>query len=51
MAKKIVRKKSNRTASKAKKETRNRFNLETLRPPRGSRQRKVRVSAAASAPS
>jgi large subunit ribosomal protein L15 len=43
MAKKIVRKKSNRTASKAKKETRNRFNLETLRPPRGSRQRKVRV--------
>src|SRR5436190_20523501 len=43
MAKKIVRKKSNRTASKVKKETRNRFNLETLRPPRGSRQRKVRV--------
>src|SRR5712672_1702614 len=43
MAKKIVRKKSNRTASKAKKETRNRYNLETLRPPRGSRKRKVRV--------
>src|ERR1700719_774690 len=43
MAKKIVKKKSNRTASKAKKETRNRFNLETLRPPRGSRKRKVRV--------
>src|SRR5260370_24091223 len=43
MAKKIVRKKSNRTAGKAKQETRNRFNLETLRPPRGSRQRKVRV--------
>src|ERR1700745_2508180 len=43
MAKKIVRKKSNRAASKVKKETRNRFNLETLRPPRGSRQRKVRV--------
>jgi large subunit ribosomal protein L15 len=42
MAKKIVRKKS-RAASKVKKETRNRFNLETLRPPRGSRQRKVRV--------
>jgi len=43
MAKKIVAKKSNRTASKAKKETRNRFNLETLRPPRGSRKKKVRV--------
>jgi len=43
MAQKIVRKKSNRTASKAKKETRNRFNLETLRPPRGSRKKKVRV--------
>ena len=43
MAKKIVRKKSNRAASKVKKETRNRFSLETLRPPRGSRQRKVRV--------
>src|ERR1700746_3449585 len=43
MAKKIVRKKSNRTASKAKKETRSSVNLETLRPPRGSRHRKVRV--------
>src|SRR6266478_2345160 len=43
MAKKIVAKKSNRTASKTKKETRNRFNLETLRPPRGSRKKKVRV--------
>src|SRR5712672_753980 len=43
MAKKIIRKKSNRTASKVKKETRNRYNLETLRPPRGSRKRKVRV--------
>src|SRR5258708_9908114 len=43
MAKKIIRKKSIRTASKAKRETRNRFNLETLRPPRGSRHRKVRV--------
>jgi large subunit ribosomal protein L15 len=43
MAQKIVRKKSNRTAGKAKKETRNRFNLETLRPPRGSRKKKVRV--------
>jgi len=43
MAKKIVAKKSNRTASKAKKETRSRFNLETLRPPRGSRKKKVRV--------
>src|SRR6266436_4394113 len=43
MAKKIVRKKSNRTASRVKKETRNRYNLETLRPPRGSRHRKVRV--------
>jgi large subunit ribosomal protein L15 len=43
MAQKIVRKKSNRTGSKAKKETRNRFNLETLRPPRGSRKKKVRV--------
>jgi len=43
MAQKIVRKKSNRTASKAKKETRNRFSLETLRPPRGSRKKKVRV--------
>src|SRR5260221_6160319 len=43
MAKKIVEKKPNRTASKAKTETRNRFNLESLRPPRGSRHRKVRV--------
>ena len=43
MAKKIIRKKSNRTASKVKKETLNRYNLETLRPPRGSRHRKVRV--------
>src|SRR6202140_1263699 len=43
MAKKIIRKKSNRTASKVKKETPNRYNLETLRPPRGSRKRKVRV--------
>src|SRR6202051_2836428 len=43
MAKKIVRKKSNRTASKAKKEARSSVNLETLRPPRGSRHRKVRV--------
>ena len=43
MAKKIVKKKSNRTASKAPKATRNRFNLETLRPATGSRQRKVRV--------
>jgi large subunit ribosomal protein L15 len=43
MAKKIVRKKSNRTASKAKKVTRSSVNLETLRPPRGSRHRKVRV--------
>src|SRR5271165_28942 len=43
MAKKIVARKSNRTASKAKKETRNSVNLETLRPPRGSRHRKVRV--------
>src|SRR6202140_4078191 len=43
MAKKIVRKKSNRTASKAKRETRSSVNLETLRPPRGSRHRKVRV--------
>jgi len=45
MAKKIVRKKSNRTASKAKKETRSSVNLETLRPPRGSRHRKVRVGS------
>jgi len=43
MAQKIVRKKSNRTAGKDKKETLNRFNLETLRPPRGSRKKKVRV--------
>jgi large subunit ribosomal protein L15 len=43
MAKKIVRKKSNRTVSKAAKETRNRYNLETLRPASGSRKRKVRV--------
>jgi large subunit ribosomal protein L15 len=44
MAKKIVRKSSNRTAKKSgAKVTRNRFNLETLRPPRGSRKRKVRV--------
>ena len=43
MAKKILKRKSNRTASKPKKETRNRFNLETLAPARGSRQRKVRV--------
>jgi len=43
MAKKIIRKKSNRTSSKVKKDTRNRYNLETLRPPRGSRKRKVRV--------
>ena len=44
MAKKIVRKKSNRTAGKAAKtESRSSVNLETLRPPRGSRQRKVRV--------
>lgn len=43
MAKKIVKKKSNRSASKAKKETRNRYNLETLAPARGSRHRKVRV--------
>jgi large subunit ribosomal protein L15 len=45
MVKKIVRKKSNRTAAKrtGKKESRNRFNLETLRPPHGSRKRKVRV--------
>ena len=43
MAKKMVRKKSNPSAGKARKETRNRFNLETLAPARGSRQRKVRV--------
>jgi len=43
MAKKIIRRKSTRNASKVKKETRNRYNLETLRPPRGSRKRKVRV--------
>ena len=44
MAKKIVRKKSNRTARKAAKtESRSSLNLETLRPPRGSRHRKVRV--------
>src|ERR1700756_2451069 len=44
MAKKIVRKKSNRTARKAAKtESRSSVNLETLRPPRGSRHRKVRV--------
>src|SRR6266436_236073 len=45
MAKKIVRKASNRTPGKkaANKERRNSFNLETLRPPRGSRKRKVRV--------
>ena len=43
MAKKIVKKKSNRIASKAPKVTRNRFNLETLRPATGSRKRKVRV--------
>src|SRR6266704_2704846 len=45
MAKKIVRKTSNRTSGKkaGNKERRNSFNLETLRPPRGSRKRKVRV--------
>jgi large subunit ribosomal protein L15 len=43
MAKKIVARKSNRTASKAKKAPRNRFNLETLAPASGSRHRKVRV--------
>jgi len=52
MAKKIVAKKSNRTAGRSAKKTgndagktaaSNRYNLETLRPPRGSRKRKVRV--------
>src|SRR5207247_10709075 len=45
MAKKIVRKTSNRTSGRkaGNKERRNSFNLETLRPPRGSRKRKVRV--------
>jgi large subunit ribosomal protein L15 len=44
MAQKFVKRKSNRTASKAgKKDTRSRYNLETLRPPRGSRKKKVRV--------
>jgi large subunit ribosomal protein L15 len=43
MAKRIVKKKSNRTARRAPKQTRNRYNLETLRPPSGSRKRKVRV--------
>ena len=44
MAQKIVRRKSNRTASKTgNKDKRSRFNLETLRPPRGSRKKKVRV--------
>jgi len=52
MAKKIVAKKSDRTAGRSAKKTgndagktgtSNRFNLETLRPPRGSRKRKVRV--------
>jgi large subunit ribosomal protein L15 len=44
MVKKIVRKKSNRAAGKtAKTESRGSVNLETLRPPRGSRHRKVRV--------
>jgi large subunit ribosomal protein L15 len=44
MAQKIVRRKSNRTAGKAaKKDPRSRFSLETLRPPRGSRKKKVRV--------
>src|SRR5467141_5269318 len=45
MAKKIVRKASNRISGKkdGNKERRNSFNLETLRPPRGSRKRKVRV--------
>jgi large subunit ribosomal protein L15 len=44
IVKEVVRRKSNRTVRKAgKKETRSQFNLETLRPPRGSRKRKVRV--------
>jgi large subunit ribosomal protein L15 len=43
MVKKIVKRKSNRAAGKATKETRNRYNLETLRPASGSRKRKVRV--------
>jgi large subunit ribosomal protein L15 len=51
MAKKIVAKKSNRSAGRSKKtgngaaraQASNRYNLETLQPPRGSRHRKVRV--------
>jgi large subunit ribosomal protein L15 len=45
MAKKVVRKAVVRKAGKRSgaKETRSAFNLETLRPPRGSRKRKVRV--------
>jgi large subunit ribosomal protein L15 len=52
MAKKIVAKKSSRTAGRSARKTgngagktgtSNRYNLETLRPPRGSRKRKVRV--------
>ena len=52
MAKKIVRKASNRISGKkaGNKERRNSFNLETLRPPRGSRKRKVRVGLTAMLP-
>src|SRR5262245_36054055 len=45
MAKKIVRKAGAKKSAKrsAEKQTRSSFSLETLRPPRGSRKRKIRV--------